>query len=58
MILPSKLNSQKYLREKQSALIIARRAATPAEQEEINIKLTFIYDLIYKLLKEQNKCKK
>ena len=58
MILLNKLKNLNYLRAKQSALIIARRTATPAEQEEINIELTFIYDLIYKLLKEQNKCKK
>ena len=53
MILLNKLKNLNYLRAKQSALIIARRTATPAEQEEINIELTFIYDLIYKLLNQK-----
>lgn len=58
MILLEKLNNLNYLREKQSALIIARRTATPPEQEDINIELDYIYDTIYRILKEKNKCKK
>jgi hypothetical protein len=51
------LNNLNYLREKQSALIIARRTATPAEQQEINVELEYIYDAIYRILKEKKQMK-
>ena len=57
MIILNKLNNLDYIRAKQSALIIARRTATPAEQRAINIELTIMYNAKYKILKEFNKCK-
>lgn len=52
MLVLNKLNNFNYLRAKQSALIIARRTATPAEQVGINIELNIIYNAKYKVLKE------
>lgn len=55
MLTLNKLNNLDYLRAKQSALIIARRTATPAEQMAINIELNIIYNAKYKILKEFSK---
>ena len=52
MINLNRLNDIKYIKVKQSALIIARRTATPAEQRAINIELNIIYNAKYKVLKE------
>ena len=54
MLTLNKLNNLDYIRAKQSALIIARRTATPAEQRTINIELDIIYNAKYKVLKELN----
>ena len=54
MLVFNKLNNLDYIRAKQSALIIARRTATPAEQRAINIELDIIYNAKYKILKELN----
>lgn len=51
MITLNRLNNLEYIKAKQSALIIARRTATPAEQRAINIELDIIYDAKYKVLK-------
>ena len=51
MLVLNKLNNLDYIRAKQSALIIARRTATPAEQRAINIELDIIYNAKYKVLK-------
>lgn len=58
MITLNRLNDLEYIKAKQSALIIARRTATPAEQMAINIELNMIYNAKYKVLKELSKCKK
>ena len=58
MLVLNKLSNLDYIRAKQSALIIARRTATPAEQMAINIELNIIYNAKYKVLKELSKCKK
>lgn len=58
MIILNRLNNLDYIRAKQSALIIARRTATPAEQMAINTELNIIYNAKYKILKELGKCKK
>ena len=55
MLTLNKLNDIDYIRAKQSALIIARRTATPAEQMAINIELNIIYNAKYKVLKETKK---
>ena len=57
MLVLNKLNDLDYIMTKQSALIIARRTATPAEQRAINIELDIIYNAKYKVLKELSKCK-
>lgn len=57
MITLNRLNDLDYIKAKQSALIIARRTATPAEQMAINIELNIIYNAKYKILKELSKCK-
>lgn len=57
MITLNRLNDLEYIKAKQSALIIARRTATPAEQMAINIELNIIYNAKYKILKELSKCK-
>ena len=57
MLALNRLNNLDYIRAKQSALIIARRKATPAEQMAINIELSIIYNAKYKVLKELSKCK-
>ena len=54
MIILNKLNNLDYIRAKLSALIIARRTATPAEQRAINIELDIIYNAKYKVLKGLN----
>lgn len=58
MIVLNKLNNIDYIRAKQTAIIIARRTATPAEQIKINLELDIIYNAKYKVLKELSKCKK
>ena len=58
MIILNRLNNLDYIKAKQSALIIARRTATPAEQMAINIELNIIYNAKYKISKELSKCKK
>lgn len=58
MLVLNRLDNLDYIRAKQSALIIARRTATPAEQMAINIELNIIYNAKYKILKELSKCKK
>ena len=57
MLTLNRLNNLDYIRAKQSALIIARRTAIPAEQRAINIELDIIYNAKYKVLKELSKCK-
>ena len=57
MLVLNKLSNLDYIRAKQSALIKARRTATPAEQMAINFELSIIYDAKYKVLKELSKCK-
>ena len=54
MLTLNRLNNLDYIRAKQSALIIARRTVTPAEQRAINIELDVIYNAKYKVLKELN----
>ena len=54
MINLNRLNNINYIKIKQSALIIARRTATPAEQRAINIELDIIYNAKYKVLKGLN----
>ena len=49
MLVFNKLNNLNYIRAKQSALIIARRTATPAEQRAINNDLDIIYNAKRKL---------
>ena len=52
MLILNRLKNLDYIRAKQSALIIARRTATPADQMAINIELNIIYNAKYKVLKE------
>ena len=54
MLTLNRLNNLDYIRAKQSALIIARRTVTPAEQRAINIELDIIYNAKYKVLKGLN----
>ena len=54
MIILNKLNNLDYIRAKLSALIIARRTATPAEQRAINTESDIIYNAKHKVLKELN----
>ena len=58
MINLNRLNDISYIKAKQTALIIARRTATPVEQRAINIELDIIYNAKYEVLKELSKCKK
>ena len=50
-------NNLDYVNEKIKALIIARRTASEKMQKLINFDLTFLYDIKYKLLKQQAKTK-
>lgn len=52
MINLNKLNNINYLKQKQTALLIARRSATEQEQKIINIELSIIYNAKYKALQE------
>ena len=52
MLVLNKLSNLDYIRAKQSALIIARRTATPVEQRAINIELDIIYNAKYKIFME------
>ena len=49
----NKLNNIEYIREKQAALITARRTAPESQQRAINIELNLIYEAKYKLLKRE-----
>ena len=51
MINLNRLNDMNYIKAKQTALIIARRTATPTEQHAINLELNIIYQAKYNLLK-------
>ena len=51
MLALNKLNNLDYIMAKQSALIKARRTATPAEQMAINFELSIIYAAKLKALK-------
>ena len=49
MIALNRLNDIDYIKAKQTALIIARRTATPTEQIAINIELDILYNAKYKI---------
>jgi hypothetical protein len=51
MINFNKLKNIDYIREKQAALLIARREASPEKQKIINIELDIIYQAKYNILK-------
>lgn len=57
MINLNRLNDINYIKAKQTALIIARRTATPTEQHAINLELSIIYQAKYKILEKENKQK-
>lgn len=54
MIALNRLNDIDYIKAKQSALIIARRTATPTEQIAINIELDILYNAKYKIKGAKN----
>lgn len=56
MISFNRLKDIEYIKTKQSALIVARRTATPAQQIAINIELNILYNSKYDLLKEGVLC--
>lgn len=57
MINLNRLNNINYIKAKQAVLIIARRTATPTEQYAINLELSIIYQVKYRILKKENKQK-
>ena len=54
MIALNRLNDMDYIKAKQTALIIARRTATPTEQIAINIELNILYNAKYKRKETKN----
>ena len=57
MFILKRLDDLNYINEKIKTLIIARRTANEKTQKNINFDLTFLYDIKYKLLKQQAKTK-